>query len=85
MSANSTSNVDNDTAVGVVTSAGETEVTAATIAARSDLYMFLNISDAAKVTLSGGGDLTQWEAVNDSTFQFVPDGGSGLTISAFGE
>ena len=76
--------MDNDTAVGVVTSAGETEVTAATIAARSDLFMFLNLSDAAKITTNPAGDLTQWEAVNDSTFQFVPDGGSGLTISDFG-
>ncbi len=75
---------DNRTIIGGTVSAGETEVTAATIAARSDLFMFLNLSDAAKITTSAGGDLTQWEAVNDSTFQFVPDGGSGLTISDFG-
>ena len=84
MSANLTFNFSMGTAVGVVTSAGETEVTAATIAARSDLYMFLNLSDAAKITTTAGGLLTQWEAVNDSTFQFVPDGGSGLTLSDFG-
>ena len=65
------------------TETSETAVTAAEIAARSDLYLFMNFSDSAKVTLDGTL-LTEIEAVNDSNFEFIPNSGSGIAYEDFG-
>ena len=57
------------------------------IEGRSDLFMFLNYSDSVKVTTSGSEPdvlLTEIEAVNDSTFEFIPNSGSGIAYEDFG-
>ena len=69
------------------TESAEDEVTAAMIEGRSDLFLFLNFSDSAKVTLDTSGPsylLTEIEAVNDSTFEFIPNSGSGIAYVDFG-
>ena len=69
------------------TETAEDEVTAAAIAARSDLFLFLNYTDLTKVTTTGSPPtqlLTQIEAVNDSSFQFIPNSGSGIAYTDFG-
>ena len=69
------------------TETAEDEVTAAAIAARSDLFLFLNYTDLTKVTTTGSSPtqlLTQIEAVNDSSFQFIPNSGSGIAYTDFG-
>ena len=67
------------------TESAEDAVTAAAIAARADLFLFLNYTDASKVTTDAAtGLLTEIEAVNDSTFEFIPNSGSGITYSDFG-
>ena len=69
------------------TETAEDEVTAASIAARSDLFLFLNYTDLTKVTTTGSPPtqlLTQIEAVNDSSFQFIPNSGSGIAYTDFG-
>ena len=69
------------------TETAEDEVTAASIAARSDLFLFLNYTDLTKVTTTGSPPtqlLTQIEAVNDSSFQFIPNSGSGIAYQDFG-
>ena len=65
----------------------EDAVTAAAISARADLFLFLNFSDAAKVLLTGVEPdvlITEIEAVNDSTFEFIPNSGSGIAYEDFG-
>ena len=68
----------------------EDAVTAAAIAARADLFLFLNFTDAStpsKVTTTGSEPdvlLTEIEAVNDSTFEFIPNSGSGIAYEDFG-
>ena len=66
------------------TETAEDAVTAAAIAARSDLFLFLNFSDETKVTQTGGTLLQEIEAVNDSTFEFIPNSGSGIAYVDFG-
>ena len=69
------------------TETAEDEVTAAAIAARPDLFLFLNYTDLTKVTTTGSPPtqlLTQIEAVNDSSFQFIPNSGSGIAYTDFG-
>ena len=78
---------DNNSIIGKPESSVEDEVTVAMIEGRSDLFLFLNYSDSAKVTIdsSGGSDLlTEIEAVNDSTFEFIPNSGSGIAYVLFG-
>ena len=66
------------------TETAEDAVTAADIAARSDLFLFLNFTDSStpsKVTTTGSEPdvlLTEIEAVNDATFEFIPNSGSGI-------
>ena len=69
------------------TETAEDAVTAAQIAVRSDLFLFLNYTDLTKVTTTGSPPtqlLTQIEAVNDSSFQFIPNSGSGIAYTDFG-
>ena len=69
------------------TESAEDAVTAAAIAARADLFLFLNYTDATKVTIDESGTeslLTEIEAVNDSTFEFIPNSGSGIIYGDFG-
>jgi len=67
------------------TETAEDAVTAAEIAVRSDLFLFMNFSDTNKVTTDASGDLlTEIEAVNDSTFEFIPNSGSGIAYEDFG-
>ena len=65
----------------------EDAVTAAAIAARADLFLFLNYTDSTKVLLTGVEPdvlLTEIEAVNDATFEFIPNSGSGIAYEDFG-
>ena len=65
----------------------EDAVTAAAIAARADLFLFLNFTDSTKVLLTGVEPdvlLTEIEAVNDATFEFIPNSGSGIAYEDFG-
>ena len=69
------------------TETDEDAVTAAQIAVRSDLFLFLNYTDETKVTITGSPPaelLTEIEAVNDSTFEFIPNSGSGIAYENFG-
>ena len=69
------------------TETDEDAVTAAQIAVRSDLFLFLNYSDETKVVITGSPPaelLTEIEAVNDSTFEFIPNSGSGIAYENFG-
>ena len=78
---------DNNSIIGKPESSVEDEVTAAMIEGRSDLFLFLNYSDLAKVTIDSSGPadlLTEIEAVNDSTFEFIPNSGSGIAYVDFG-
>ena len=62
-------------------------MTAAQIAVRSDLFLFLNYSDETKVVITGSPPaelLISIEAVNDSTFEFIPNSGSGIAYENFG-
>ena len=56
------------------TESAEDEVTTAMIEGRSDLFLFLNYSDSAKVTTDPLNP-----SLNDSTFEFIPNSGSGIT------
>ena len=69
------------------TETDEDAVTAAQIAVRSDLFLFLNYSDETKVVTTGSPPaelLISIEAVNDSTFEFIPNSGSGIAYQNFG-
>ena len=69
------------------TETDEDAVTAAQIAVRSDLFLFLNYSDETKVVTTGSPPaelLISIEAVNDSTFEFIPNSGSGIAYENFG-
>ena len=69
------------------TEAAEDEVTTAAIEGRADLFLFLNYSDSAKVSVTedpAGDLLTEIEAVNDSSFEFIPNSGSGIAYVDFG-
>ena len=67
------------------TTTTESSVTSATIAARSDLFMFLDFADSAQVTTSGDpATLTQIIATNDSTFTFVSSDAAGIAYEDFG-
>ena len=69
------------------TETSEQAITAAEIAVRSDLFLFLNFTDSTKVTTTGSEPdvlLTEIEAVNDSTFEFIPNSGSGIAYEDFG-
>ena len=67
------------------TSTTEQAITAAEIAVRSDLFLFMNFSDSTKVTIDPSNDLlTEIEAVNDSNFEFIPNSGSGIAYEDFG-
>ena len=69
------------------TETDEDAVTAAQIAVRSDLFLFLNYSDETKVVITGSPPaelLISIEAVNDSTFEFIPNSGSGIAYEDFG-
>ena len=67
---------------------GSSVLTPGEVAVLSNLFLYLDYSDSAKVTTTTGGGgadyLTQVEAVNTSTFQFVPSSGSGILYEDFG-
>ena len=45
----------------------------------------MNFSDSEKVTIDAAtGLLTEIEAVNDNTFEFIPNSGSGIAYADFG-
>ena len=76
---------DNNSIIGKPESSVEQAVTAAEIAGRADMFLFLNFSDSEKVTTDATGTLiTEIEAVNDSTFEFIPNSGSGIAYADFG-
>ena len=78
---------DNNSIVGKPESSLETAIIPAEIAARADLFLYLNFSDSAKVLLTGVEPdvlITEIEAVNDSTFEFIPNSGSGIAYENFG-
>ena len=72
----------------VTTSTTETSVTSSTIEARSDVFMHLDFSDSAQVTISGSPPtetLTQIIATNDSTVTFVSaDPSAGIPYETLG-
>jgi hypothetical protein len=59
-------------------------LTAADIAARSDLQSFINFSDSTKITQSNSTTLTGFEAVNDSTQAFTATNGTAVGFSDIG-
>ena len=76
---------DNNSIIGKPESSLEQAITAAEIATRADMFLFLNFSDSEKVTIdAAAGLLTEIEAVNDSTFEFIPNSGSGIAYADFG-
>ena len=69
------------------TTTTESEYTAADVAARSDLFMFLDFADSSKVTVTSGatGDfLTQINDMVSSTFEFVSSDAGGVPYEDFG-
>ena len=78
---------DNDAIIGKPLSTQEQSVNATEIAVRSDLFLFLDYSDTLKVVTTGSPPaelLISIEAVNDSTFEFIPNSGSGIAYADFG-
>ena len=78
---------DNNSIIGKPESSLETAITPAEISARADLFLFLNYTDSTKVTTTGVEPdvlLTEIEAVNDATFEFIPNSGSGIAYEDFG-
>ena len=65
------------------TTTTEDAVTSATIAARSDLFMFLDFADSYQVTVDEE-QLTQIIATNSSTFTFVSSDVAGIPYENFG-
>ncbi len=59
-------------------------LTAADIAARSDLQSFINFSDSTKITQSNATTLTGFEAVNDATQAFTATNGTAVGFTDIG-
>ena len=58
--------------------------TAAQIASRTDLWLFVNFLDTTKITTPTAGTLTEVIAVNDSEFDFDTTNGTAVVYEDFG-
>ena len=58
--------------------------TAAQIASRTDLWLFVNFLDTTKITLPTAGTLTEVIAVNDNEFDFDTTNGTAVVYEDFG-
>ena len=58
--------------------------TASQIAARTDLWMFVDFLDTTKITTPTAGTLTEVIAVNDSEFDFDTTNGTAVVYEDFG-